>query len=105
MAAIALAAGGTQIPGKVFNPYDVSTFDPYASLSHVKNESLQDSTNTRFFNDIRVKKALHAPEKTLWMGCIPGSGRRRRTMEIPKEYYPVEPLLEQDRPISMAPCE
>ena len=112
MTAIAEAAGGSLLEGKAFNVYDVTTFDPYGTLSHVKNGALENSTNSKFFNDARVKRAIHAPEDTMWLGCIPGSGRRRRRRnlkeyhvgdQVPPEYYPDEPLLEQDRPISMAP--
>jgi hypothetical protein len=120
MAAIAKAAGGNLLPGRSFNIYDVTTFDAYGTLSHVKNGTIEDSTNSRFFNNARVKQALNAPDETLWMGCIPGAGRRRYLRakepvspqendaadfiyEVPPEYYPSEPLLEQDRPISTAP--
>jgi len=120
MTAIAEAAGKSLIPGRSLNVYDVTTWDPYASLSHVKNGAVQDSTNTRFLNDPRVKAALHAPEETFWVGCMPGQGRRRRLKHHAEKNddeaeggdeegvhpileIPAEKLLDQDRPISMSP--
>lgn len=47
----------------------------------------------RFFNDPRVKTALHAPLNVHWAGCIPGAGRRRRKLS----------LLEHDQPESTLP--
>ena len=71
------------------NTYDVTTWDKYPVLTS------EDTVTTfeLFFNDERVKEALHAPSAVQWRGCIPGSGRRRRRLM----------LLDNDRPISVAP--
>jgi len=53
------------------------------------------TTTTNFFNNIDVKRALHAPEDIEWRGCIPGAGRRRRHL--------VADLLAQDEPVSTLP--
>lgn len=65
--------------------YDVTTWDPYAVILD-GNTTIQN-----FFQNRRVQELLHAPTDVVWLGCIPGAGRRRLS------------LLEQDRPISTLP--
>jgi len=74
----------------------VTTWDTYDVLLGLNNSV------AFFFNDPRVKKKLHAPENTLWRGCIPGAGRRRRRRRrLHQDQRSL--MLEQDRPESAAP--
>lgn len=54
----------------------------------------------QFYNNPKVKMALHAPQDVLWEGCIPGAGRR---LEESHGKLPGELLLAHDEPESVAP--
>jgi hypothetical protein len=61
---------------------------------------LSDEHNTfiEFYNNPKVKEALHAPmDDTYWLGCIPGAGRRL------EEALPGQILLANDVPESTVP--
>ena len=87
MAAVLQAAGKGLLSNRAPNTYDVTTWDTYPVL--VSDD--EQNTFVRFFNNNTVKEALHAPPDVEWRGCIPGAGRRRLMM------------LDQDRPLSVAP--
>jgi len=114
MVGVLMAAGAGVVPkgtGLEYGPnaYDVTTFESYDTLLFGNNSIV------RFFNDRRVKEKLHAPLDTLWRGCIPGAGRRRRLRNgQEQEQDPGDTLLhhyisrhlsllEHDRPISTLP--
>ena len=109
------AAGAGLLEGNVApNTYDVTTWDPYLVLTDDMHSSI-----TKFFNDPRVREALHIPKDydKPWVGCIPGAGRRRRRRRrrLSTDHHrddddaptnaplPGELLLAHDRPESMAP--
>jgi carboxypeptidase C (cathepsin A) len=101
MEAVLEAAGKDVLTGKGFNfplesgpnTYDVTTWDPYRIIGSDYN-----SSNQLFFNNPRVKELLHAPADTVWMGCLPGSGRRRRRDRRRRKL-----ILDDDRPLSTVP--
>ena len=79
----------------------MSTWDPYDLINS------DDSTIALFFNNKEVQKALNVPEDFdgVWMGCIPGAGRRRRLEEEHNTAAMLRHrslhLLDQDSPESM----
>lgn len=88
MDAVLRASGKGLLPHRNPNTYDVTTWDKYPVLTGEGTPT----TFEIFFNDERVKEALHAPLDVEWQGCIPGAGRRRHLL-----------LLDDDRPVSVAP--
>lgn len=106
MAAVAKAAGLGLLPrGLAPNVYDTSTWDPYDLINNPK-----ESTIPRFFKNKEVQKILNVPDDFdgVWMGCIPGAGRRRRLEYVEQQEDTMKilrhralHLLDQDRPESM----
>jgi carboxypeptidase C (cathepsin A) len=92
MGAVLSAAGAGIFPDRMPNTYDVTTWDTYPVLDD------PNSPYTLFYNDPAVKKALNAPEETIWQGCIPGAGRR-----LKEDLLPGKLLLAHDVPISVVP--
>ena len=99
MGAVAKAAGAGLLPrGLAPNVYDMSTWDPYDLINSNK------STIPRFFNNKEIQKVLNVPGDFdgVWMGCIPGAGRRRLQDEAQQMLRQRSlKLLDQDRPESM----
>jgi len=99
MGAVAKAAGAGLLPrGLAPNVYDMSTWDPYDLIN-------KESTIDLFFNNHEIQKALNVPKDFdgVWMGCIPGAGRRLNEDTQSRklhQHFP-EHLLDQDRPESM----
>jgi carboxypeptidase C (cathepsin A) len=92
MGAVLQAAGSGIFPDFMPNTYDVTTWDTYPVLLH------PNSSNSQFFNDPRVQKALHVPnDDVLWQTCLPGGGRRL------EEELPGKLLLAHDTPESVVP--
>lgn len=92
------AAGADIFPDMSPNTYDVTTWDKYPILFD------DNSTIMRFYNDPKVKKALHAPMNVTFHGCIPGAGRRRRSRRRMSEQdapLPGKLLLAHDKPESV----
>lgn len=99
MDAVLKAAGKGAFPPSSFrspNPYDVTTFDLYPVLFG------SNTTMDLFYNDPKVKKALNAPDGTIWEGCIPGAGRRGLRQKH-EASLPGGVLLAHDQPESVAP--
>jgi hypothetical protein len=103
MGAVMEAAGVGIFEDKRPNEYDVTTWDYYPILWD------DNSTFGQFYNNPKVKQALHAPMEKEWLGCIPGAGRRRqrqRQRHLQKEealLLPGKTLLAHDVPVSVVP--
>lgn len=120
MGALLDAAGAGLLHRGSPNTYDVTTWDPYDVLNANNNPAF------RFFNNPKVQDILHVDvDDEVWMGCIPGAGRRRLysseamqgnrtrrtnvTAHSPKYHSSPDRLrrnlllLDDDRPISTAP--
>ena len=93
MGAVLQAAGSGIFRDLAPNAYDVTTWDTYPVLDD------PDSTYMRFYNNPKVKEALHAPKDVYWHGCIPGAGRRLKD----KKVLPGKTLLANDQPESVVP--
>lgn len=91
------AAGADIFPDMAPNTYDVTTWDKYPILFD------DNSTIMRFYNNPRVKKALHAPMNVVFRGCIPGAGRRALRMSDSDTLLPGKSLLAHDKPESVVP--
>lgn len=105
MPATMRAAGAELFDFMSPNVYDVTTWDMYNLITAAN------STIESFFNEPRVRKALHAPEIVkYWRGCIPGAGRRRNRRNLFESWSQGLHqsnqrrlhLLDNDRPVSMA---
>lgn len=94
MGEVLRAAGAGLLNDRDPNTYDVTTFDTYPVIDIDPNHP---TTINTFFNDARVKEALHAPRDILWRGCVEGSGRRRLLGRRGLL------MLDHDRPESTAP--
>ena len=61
------------------------------------------TATSSLFNNPEAKKALHFEnENTVWAGCIPGAGRRRRRLKE-EALLPGQILLAHDEPESVTP--
>ena len=90
-----MAAGAGLFPDMSPNIYDVTTWDTYPLLFD------PNSTISQFYNNPKVKKALHAPTDIHFRGCIPGAGHRRHRRRMEEEKLPGQLLLAHDKPDSV----
>ena len=72
------------------NAYDITTWDPNVDQITFSSEA--------FYNNPKVKEALHAPTNITWHGCQVGSGRRRRLEGRPRKLY-----MDNDEPVNVVP--
>ena len=74
----------------------------------ILTDQSENNTIMEFYNNPKVKKALHVPKDSIdWIGCIPGAGRRRRLTggddNNEEGLLPGQILLAHDKPESMVP--